>query len=471
MPGQQSSTINAEARSFPFLKVHDGHSGSLEPDQQAAWLSTQGENSTMMTRRCLAFALPLLFLGSAYHTADAQKPLENGRDEKAAPGPIAPGDTPPPAAEGPRNDDGTNAPQAPQDQVINDDLIVVGSECVGLDCADGESFGFDTIRLKENNLRIRFMDTSTAAGFATNDWQLTANGSGDGGKNFFSVDDIDGGRTPFLLEAGARTNALYIRNNGSVGFGTGAPVVDLHTRSGDTPTLRLEQDGSAGWTPQTWDVGGNEVGFFVRDITNGSRLSLRIRPGAPGSSIDVAADGDVGIGSDSPQARLHVKGDPASGEPAVLVSKTDNTELLKLDANGNLSLAGLVSVSSSREVKENFRPVDGDEILDKVSQLSLGTWNYKTEGPSVTHMGPIAEEFTGAFRLGADEKKIGVMDVSGVALTAIQALDRKNREKDARIAELEARIAAQEAQLSGDREQLVQLARELASIKALISRD
>ncbi len=39
------------------------------------------------------------------------------------------------------------------DQVILDDLIVDGSACIGFDCVNGESFGFDTLRLKENNLR------------------------------------------------------------------------------------------------------------------------------------------------------------------------------------------------------------------------------------------------------------------------------------------------------------------------------
>ncbi|HEV7516457.1 MAG TPA: hypothetical protein VGR07_09175, partial [Thermoanaerobaculia bacterium] len=47
-----------------------------------------------------------------------------------------------------------------KDQVIADDLIVQGSACVGLDCVVNESFGFDTIRLKENNTRIKFDDTS-----------------------------------------------------------------------------------------------------------------------------------------------------------------------------------------------------------------------------------------------------------------------------------------------------------------------
>jgi hypothetical protein len=60
------------------------------------------------------------------------------------------------------------------DFVIADDLIVQGSACVGLDCVDGENFGFDTIRVKENNTRIQYDDTSTSAGFATNNWQIKA---------------------------------------------------------------------------------------------------------------------------------------------------------------------------------------------------------------------------------------------------------------------------------------------------------
>ena len=194
------------------------------------------------------------------------------------------------------------------DQVILDDLIVDGSACIGFDCVNGESFGFDTIRLKENNLRIRFQDTSSSAGFPSNDWQITANDSSNGGKNKFSIDDIDGGRTPFTIEAGAPSNSLYVDDGGRLGLGTNTPVTDIHVVSGNTPTLRLEQNGSSGFTPQTFDVAGNEAGFFVRDATNGSTLPLRIRSGAPSSSLDIAADGDIGMGTSFPGSLLHVVG-------------------------------------------------------------------------------------------------------------------------------------------------------------------
>lgn len=197
--------------------------------------------------------------------------------------------------------------QARADQVIADDLIVQGSLCVGFDCVNNESFGFDTIRLKENNLRIKFEDTSASAGFPTNDWQLTANDSVSGGQNKFSIDDITGAKTPFTVIAGAPTNSMFVDSSGRVGLRTSAPVLDLHISTSNTPAMRMEQTNAGGFTAQTWDVGANEANFFVRDVTGGSRLSFRIRPGAPTSSLDISADGDVGVGTASPLARLHAR--------------------------------------------------------------------------------------------------------------------------------------------------------------------
>jgi hypothetical protein len=112
------------------------------------------------------------------------------------------------------------APSAFADQVIPDDLIVQGSTCVGLDCVNNESFGFDTVRLKENNTRIRFDDTSTSSGFPSNDWQLEANDSQSGGANRFMIVDDTAARIPFSVLAGAPSNALVIAADGEVRAGT-----------------------------------------------------------------------------------------------------------------------------------------------------------------------------------------------------------------------------------------------------------
>ena len=193
------------------------------------------------------------------------------------------------------------------DQVILDDLIVDGSVCAGMDCINGESFGFDTLRLKENNLRIRAVDTSSTASFPSSDWQITFNDSSNGGQNKFSIDDIDGGRTPFTIEAGAPSHSLYVDDGGKIGVGTSTPVVNIHNKTGNTPTLRLEQDGSSGFTPQVWDMAGNEANFFIRDATNGSTLPFRLFPGAPSDALVIEASGQIGLGTTSPGAELEIK--------------------------------------------------------------------------------------------------------------------------------------------------------------------
>lgn len=273
-----------------------------------------------------------------------------------------------------------------RDQQILDDLIVDGSACVGQDCVNGESFGFDTIRLKENNLRIKFQDTSSSASFPTNDWQLTANDSSNGGQNKFSIDDIDGGRTPFTIEASAPSNSLYVDDGGRIGFGTATPVVELHTVDGDTPTLRLEQNGSSGFTPQTWDVASNETNFFVRDATNGSTLPFRIRPGAPTSAIDIAADGDVGIGTSSPGASLHVRG-------------TDGTTQLKIEEASATStgriLMNLINNGGAQFRLENtvagvaWKFVNNNGGLFSISDEGDGTEFQMTPDGNVTIAGTL----------------------------------------------------------------------------------
>ena len=197
---------------------------------------------------------------------------------------------------------------AAADQVIPDDLIVQGSICAGFDCVNNEAFGFDTVILKENSTRLLFNDTSTLAGFPANDWRLIANDSGAGGSNFFAIEDATAQRQIFQLSAGAPANSIFVAPSGNVGFGTSTPGLLMNGRNGNTPGLRLEQDGSIGFPPYTWDVAGNEANFFIRDVTGGSRLPFRIRPGAPTSSIDINGSGNVCIGTASPAAKVDVFG-------------------------------------------------------------------------------------------------------------------------------------------------------------------
>ena len=134
----------------------------------------------------------------------------------------------------------------------------------------------------------------------------------------------------------------------------------------------------------------------------------------------IQANGRVGIGTSSPSQAL--------------------------DVVGNIVATGTVTGSSDRNVKENFAPVDPQEVLEQVSAMPIQRWNYI--GEEVPHIGPVAQDFHGAFQVGMDDKHISMVDADGVALAAIQglnekldaenaALKRKNNELERRLDALE----------------------------------
>jgi hypothetical protein len=389
-----------------------------------------------------------------------------------------------------------NAPVRALDVVTADDAIIQGSLCVGLDCVNNESFGFDTIRLKENNTRIKFDDTSSSTGFPNHDWQLTANDSASGGANKFSIEDITAATVPFTVTGSAPTNSVFVDSTGRLGLRTATPVLDIHVATSNTPAMRLEQNNSGGFTAQTWDVAGNEANFFVRDVTGGSRLPFRIRPGAPTSSVDINASGFVGIGTASPTTQLDVvgtvrarvnnafglqfnKADGNGGDVAGL--DTNNALILKgvggglifrdgtnantraviLD-NGNVGIgttapgsqlviangattssvnagATQFTVASSRTFKENIQPTDVPDILQKIEAVPVVTYDFRNNGAK-NRLGLIAEDFHTVLGRG-DVKHIDGQDVQMALWMAVQKLSAENKALTDRLSKLEGELA------------------------------
>ena len=110
-----------------------------------------------------------------------------------------------------------------------------------------------------------------------------------------------------------------------------------------------------------------------------------------------------------------------------------------------LSGGGVWTNSSDRNLKENFEPVDGQDVLARLAELPVTTWNYKADDPDVRHMGPVAQDFYAIFGLGEDDRHIAALDSSGVALAAAQALATENADLRQQVDDLEARLAALEA--------------------------
>jgi hypothetical protein len=96
---------------------------------------------------------------------------------------------------------------------------------------------------------------------------------------------------------------------------------------------------------------------------------------------------------------------------------------------------------SDRNVKRDFEPVDTQSVLARVAQMPITTWSYKSDDPSVRHMGMMAQDFHEEFGLGSTDKAFNPVDAHGVEMAAIQALYARIQDQDARIQKLEAENA------------------------------
>jgi len=80
------------------------------------------------------------------------------------------------------------------------------------------------------------------------------------------------------------------------------------------------------------------------------------------------------------------------------------------------------SFTSDRNKKENFISLDDEDILNRISKIKIKSWNYKSQPSSMRHIGPFAQDFYKAFKLGESNKSINMVDIDGVNLAAIKAL-------------------------------------------------
>jgi hypothetical protein len=124
---------------------------------------------------------------------------------------------------------------------------------------------------------------------------------------------------------------------------------------------------------------------------------------------------------------------------------------------------------SDRRAKRGFRKVDYDALLRVLARMDVSTWSYKSQSPSIRHMGPTAQAFSRAFHLGEDRTTINSIDESGVALAAIKGLYSKLKDERARTAGLRHEVRTLRSRLEHQESQIrrlqAQMRRLLTSIE------
>ena len=92
---------------------------------------------------------------------------------------------------------------------------------------------------------------------------------------------------------------------------------------------------------------------------------------------------------------------------------------------------------SDRNKKKDITPADTAAVLQAVSKQPISTWTYNSEPAGVRHLGPMAQDFRSSFGLGDDDRTYNAIDAHGVALAAIQALEKRVADQGKRIERLE----------------------------------
>ena len=144
---------------------------------------------------------------------------------------------------------------------------------------------------------------------------------------------------------------------------------------------------------------------------------------------------------------------------------------IETSSGGYLTTGGAWTNSSDRNLKENLVPVAADDVLARLAKLPVYRWNYRAEPDSLTHIGPTAQDFEAAFGLGGDGRSISTIDPSGIALAAIQELNRRTSE----LADVSKRLDAKQSQVDQLRAEhqaeIAALMQRLMALEQLTSKD
>ena len=325
---------------------------------------------------------------------------------------------------------------------------------------------------------------------AGSDWQIWVDRPGNDSDNpdesgsFFEIawfPSTGGNTRPFKILPGNVSDVLCIGGN-NLGIRTCNPGEEI-TIATPNPSLRLARS-----SVQTWDIEAVTTHFRIFDVTANSEVFV-IDEGAPEHSFFLATSGRLGLGTSAPGASLHVLDENAElriqeadaavnartlltltnpGNTKFEIENTDASTTwaftnsgtdfrislqdsgvveFRVDNTGDAYVHGQVYANSDRDAKTGINPIDALSVLDRVMNLPIAEWAYR-DAPGVRHIGPMAQDFRASFQTGKTDTSLAPMDVAGVALAAIQALEARNRSLERANLELKARLDRIEATLT-----------------------
>jgi len=304
------------------------------------------------------------------------------------------------------------------------------------------SFGLNTIVRADATNGTAFGNASVAAGTNSTAFGASTVASGDRSTAFGNATSASG---PSSTAFGFSTIASEMRST-AFGYDTRASGNTSTAFGGETVASELY---ATAFGYQSRAVGGTSTAFGSASVARGARS---IAAGNDAQTSATASDAiSLGNSTSANHSNALVLGNNVTsssdnqltarfqgGYRFMTQAQSVSNIGAKLD-NG----ANAWSVMSSKALKENFQLVDGKQVLAKIINLELSSWNYiGQEKETFRHYGPMAEDFYEAFGndgIGTvgNSDSINQADFDGINMIAIQALAKENQELKARIERLE----------------------------------
>src|SRR5262249_23755041 len=221
------------------------------------------------------------------------------------------------------------------------------------------------------------------------------------------------------------TNALRSNTTGRFNAAVGNEALFSNTTGQDNTAI-----GDGALSNNTTGGDNNAVGdnALVNNTTGGSNTAIGHEAlfSATTGSFNTA----IGFGADVSAGNL--ANATAIGAGAVV----NASNKIRLGSTNVMVIEGQVAFTavSDKTKKENFKPVDGEEVLGKIRRLELSSWNFIGHDPrEFRHYGPMAQDFYAAFghdgvgQIGS-ETTINSGDIAGILMIAVQALEKRTAE-------------------------------------------
>lgn len=291
---------------------------------------------------------------------------------------------------------------------------------------------------------------------------------------------------------------LFVTGNVGIGIGTDAPKAPLHVKNymavgpfaatngegGIEVTGKLAEFSFVRRNLTSWPAMPVAGDRFVWYNAEGTEGTARLWTEVKGDLVTVTANGNVGIGTTAPSAKLQIEdgsapdskikfGSSGGGGAHHLSSKRDIvfnsdkpvgsergcfyfrktsfenlasyqnlviiTEPGDLKATGDVYARG-VKLQSSRELKENIAELTGADAVETLQNLNPVKFNYKADSEKNQYIGFIAEEVPELVAT-SDRKTLNPMDIIAVLTQVVKEQQKTMTALAEKVKRLEAQTA------------------------------